>query len=179
MLTRKSTRLAGLLAFAALVGCRPVSYWPPAVTSARDILALPATQSDLRGIGLGDEDLRLIAEQFPDLDYLYLNSDSTISDAGVAHLGRAEKLRQVVITNGSRLSDAGVHTLASLPGLRELIIEVAPNLTDASLSVLADKKQLRIVQLIRCPGLNEPAKAHLREVLPRCEIHFSNDEAAK
>jgi hypothetical protein len=171
--------LVGLMISAGLAGCgRPVSYWPPAVTSAHEIRALPVTQRDLRGIGLCDADIRLITVRFRDLDYLYLNSQTKVSDAGVAHLQRCEKLRQVVIMDGGGLTDAGVRMLADLPGMRELMIERAPKLTDATLRFLGQKTRLQIIHLIQCPGLSDAAKARLREVLPGCEIHFANVEVA-
>ena len=148
------------------------SYWPPAVTSKADIEKLPTSQRDIRGIGIGDQDLQLIADRFPNLDYLFLNSNSSVSDQGITRLSKLSKLHQVVIEDGSHLSDQSVVVLAELPSLHQLIITNSPQLTDASLSVLGNKKQLKILYMFKCPSLTNRGKSELKNALPKCEILF-------
>jgi len=153
-------------------GCAPVSHWPPAVTSVSDIEQLPTTQRDIRAIDIGDTELRLIVERFPNLDYLYLNSNSKITDAGLIGIQNLENLRQVVINDGSELSDNAITALASLPALTELIIDEADGLTDASLDVLGEKTNLRLLYLNGCSQFQSEAKDKIRGRLDSCKIRF-------
>jgi hypothetical protein len=94
-----------LLAVVAVAGCAiGVPYWPPAVSSKTEIESLPTSQRDLRGIGIGDQELQVIADRFPQLDYLFFNAESRVSDQGVAWLAKATNLYEVVIENGERVS---------------------------------------------------------------------------
>jgi len=155
------------------VGCGVgASHWPPAVGSKTEIESLPISQPDIRGIGIGDQELQLIAQRFPRLNYLYLNSSSKISDQGVSSLAKSSKLHQLVIEDGSRISDRGIAVLTGLPSLRELIIKNAPSITDASLEILGKKQELKVLRLEKCPGLSDSAKLDLKRSVPNCQVLF-------
>jgi hypothetical protein len=175
-MTVAADKLRGLVLLAILtfdVGCGVgASHWPPAVGSKAEIESLPNSQPDIRGIGIGDQELQLIAQRFPRLNYLYLNPSSKISDQGVSYLAKSSKLHQLVIEDGSRISDRGIAVLAGLPSLRELIITNVPSITDSSLKVLGKKKDMKILYFYKCPGLSDSAKSELRRSVPNCQVHF-------
>lgn len=169
----RSLLVAALFVGAAVAaGCAPVSHWPPAVTSVNDIEELPTTQSDIRGIGIGDAEIERIAERFPQLKYLFLNSTSQITDRGVISVSKMEHVRQIVINDGSGISDRAMTVLASMPSLVELIIDNGVGLTDASLDAFAKKKNLQLLYLNGCSQLTSEAKERIRRQLPECRIRF-------
>ncbi|WP_146440441.1 leucine-rich repeat domain-containing protein [Crateriforma conspicua] len=153
-------------------GCSLGTHWPPAVSSASDIDQLPQTQRDIRGINLGEPEILLIANRFSNLDYLFLNSHSTITDTSAIAVARLEKLRQIVINDGSDLTDKGLAAISEMVALRELIIDNGEHLTNASLDSLARNRRLKLLYLNGCPNLTSEAKARIREQLPNCKIRF-------
>jgi hypothetical protein len=171
-LTGCTIRVLAVLAILTIScgGC--TSHWPPAVETKAEIESLPTSQPDIRAIGIGDQELQLIAERFPRLNYLYLNSRSKISDRGISHLAKSSKLRQIVVQDGERISDRGIAVLSELPSLRELIITNAPSVTDVSLVALGKKKEMKILYFFKCPALSDSAKAELKRALPNCDAHF-------
>lgn len=175
-MTVAANTLRGLVLLVILtsgVGCGVgASHWPPAVGSKTEIESLPISQPDIRGIGIGDRELQLIAQRFPRLNYLFLNSGSKISDQGLSSLAKSSRLHQLVILDGSRISDRGIAVLAGLPSLRELIIRNAPSITDASLVILGKKKELELLNLEKCPELSDSAKSDLKRSLPNCQVLF-------
>jgi hypothetical protein len=92
---------------------RFVPYWPPAVSSLEEIEALPPTQRDLRAIAIDDTRLMAIARHLPMLDYLFINSNSQVTDIGIRVLCHSWRSR----TRGkaafqARASSASKVTLA-------------------------------------------------------------------
>lgn len=148
------------------------SRWPPAVQSVAQIESLPISQSDIRGIGIGDHELQLIADRFQGLNYLYLNSSSHVSDFGISKLSKSAKLHQVVIENGQNLTDQSIAVLAGLPAIHELIITGAPRLTDASFTYLGRNSNLDLIHLLNCPQLSPAAKSKFIAAHPKCQILF-------
>lgn len=150
-------------------GC---SRWPPAVKSKAEIEALPVSQPEIRGIGIGDQELQIIADRFQDLDYLYLNSTSRVSDLGVSRLSKLVKLHQVIIEDGQYLTDQSISVLAGLPSIEELIVTNGPLLTDTSLVHLGRNPRLGLIHLQNCPKLSNSAKAAFLAAHPKCQIIF-------
>ncbi|MBL4769695.1 MAG: hypothetical protein JKY61_00770 [Planctomycetes bacterium] len=155
-----------------LSSCSHVSSWPPAVSSAQEIEQLPTSQTDVRAIGIGEFELRLIGERFPKLDYLYLNPDTHVTDEGLVSIAQLKHLQQVVIEEGSNLSDASIATLASMPAMTELILHNGTLLTDDLLKSLGTRSNLRLLYLIDCPQFHSPAKQKLERQLATCNVRF-------
>ncbi|WIL19439.1 hypothetical protein [Geothrix sp.] len=164
-------RLLPITAALAFSSCFTGS-WPPAVSTKAQIEKLPVTQQDIRAIHIHDQELRLIAERFPDLDYLFVSPYADISDEGISYLSKLPKLRQVVIDNGSRLSDQSIRVLSALPSLRELMLSNAPRLSDTSLDLLSQRKKLTYLYLPQSKQFSESAKATIKKSLPGCKIDF-------
>ena len=159
-----------LLIPAMLVSCDRGTHWPPAVSSAEEVRALPEDQKDLRGIDCGDDQVRAVAERLTRLEYLYLNSNSPVSDSGVASMKSLTSLRQLVIENASNLTDASAEVFGSMPALRELMLEKAERLTDAALIPLARNSKLRRIYLGGSTSLTPAGVDQLRRSLPGCEV---------
>lgn len=156
----------------ALVLLSSCSHWPPAVGSVQEIEQLPTSQTDLRAIGIGEFELRLIGERFPKLDYLFLNSDSHVTDEGLAPIARLKHLQKVVIESGSNLSDASIAALASMPVMTELIVSNGTLLTDDLLVSLGTRSNLSLLFLIDCPLFHSQAKQELKRQLATCDVRF-------
>lgn len=152
------------------VGCG--SHWPPAVTTVAEIERLPETQRDIRGIDIGDVELKLIVERFPRLTYVFLNSKSAVTDDGVKGLSTLRELRQIVIVNATELSDASICSLAAAPALTRLIVENGTKLTDASIDALSENENFQILYVTQCPRITAEAKERARRRLPTCEFLF-------
>jgi hypothetical protein len=90
-----------------------------------------------------DEALRPVAVYGPVTD-LYAISDA-ITDDGLQHLEKAERLRRLSIAS-RQITDDGIARLCVLPRLRYLTIR-SPNVTDQSLAQLAKVKSLRFLEL--------------------------------
>ena len=99
-MTKRLIHLVPLVLLLLLVSCEGGTSWPPVVTTVKDIKALPADTTSVRGIGVGDAEVRAVAERLKSLDYLYLNSKSPITDSGAAAISDLASLRQLVIENG-------------------------------------------------------------------------------
>jgi hypothetical protein len=151
-----------------------VPYWPPAVSSLEEIETLPPTQRDLRAIAIDDTRLMAIARHLPMLDYLFINSNSQVTDSGIGSLTSLRHLRQLVILNATALTDNAIAVLVGLPSLRELIIERCPHITDASLNALVARGSFSALQLRDCPKLTAEAKQRARTAMPTCRIFFEN-----
>ncbi|WP_146440399.1 leucine-rich repeat domain-containing protein [Crateriforma conspicua] len=137
-----------------------------------DIEQLPRTQRDVRGINIGEPEIMLITNRFASLDYLFLNSDSTVTDTSAIAIGKLPELRQLVINDGSQLTDTGLSAIADMVSIRELIIDNGQNLTDSSLDSLAQNGRLKLLYLNGCPKLTLERKTRLTEQLPNCKIRF-------
>lgn len=158
------------LMFVAIVGCMPVADWPPAVASRADILELPSSQRDVRCIGINDEILAELANHLPELDYVYINSESTISDEGIESLQSLSKLRQIVIEDCSMLTDQSVSALATLPILKELLLKNGSNISETAFNRFDGNQRLRLLDLDGFPQLTPKAITRLHEALPNCDV---------
>ena len=92
----------------AATSCLPVSDWEPPVTTKEDIERLPNNQKAVRCIDIRDLQLLAAVEHLTQLDFLYVNTKSVITDQGVAGLRRLKYLRQVVLMNCSLITDDGM-----------------------------------------------------------------------
>ena len=72
--------------------------------------------------------------------------DTSVTDDGVALLGKALKLRQIVIRS-DLLTDACMVTLCRLPALTSLLIGSAPFITDRGVARLRERDSLRELYL--------------------------------
>jgi hypothetical protein len=96
-------------------------------------------------------------------------SDSTITNAGLSHLGRLPCLRSLNINN-SHVNNDSLPAIVSLSQLEELIIQDAP-ITDNGLRHLRNMTGLRKLILDRT-SVTEVGVAELQSALPNCTIDF-------
>lgn len=59
-----------------------------------------------------------LAGRLRQLDYLFIDASTNLSDRGIGALSGHPRLRQVVVLNATRLTDASMGVLAALPNLR-------------------------------------------------------------
>ncbi|MDF1839307.1 MAG: hypothetical protein P1V35_15675 [Planctomycetota bacterium] len=168
--------LKGLIAcmfLTLLAACDLATDWAPAISTVQEIRELEPSQTGVRAIAISDAELLAIGEHLPKLEYILINGDSKITDAGLASLSHLEYLMQVVICDGSRLTDQGIATLASVPTLSKLHIYNGTSLTDETLDVLGALRALRFLSLEGCPQVQLRTVVRLRDRRPECEIHFN------
>ena len=143
--------------------------WPPVVSRAHDVDALPVSQREIRCIDCDDEALAAIGRRFPALDYLFINDQSRISDGGIRSLLPLRALRQLEAGNGSHLTDASITTMNQLPALEELSIEGARLISSAALQSLGEHA-LRRVFLVRCANADDETLRALKSRLPNADV---------
>jgi hypothetical protein len=157
-----------------VVLCACGGHWPPVVETVSDVNRLPVSQRDVRCIGCGRAEVEAIAARLRYLDYLLLNTDSTVDDASITAVASIGTLRQLVISNASRVSDEGVSRLSAMPRLRELMLEDAKRLSDKGLLALARSKTLESLYVSGAPGVTEGAVRQLRRMMPSCSIRLDS-----
>lgn len=129
---------------------------------------------------LTDESLRLLAERYKELNWLYICSDR-FTDEGVRHLKKAKNLKTLWLRSSS-LSNRSVSYIRELSQLQQLELTV-PSVDDDDVRVLASFRDLEILALRR-PALTDQQFAMFRDH-PRLKSAFingsrlSNDEVVK
>jgi hypothetical protein len=155
------------LAISGLCGC---GDWPPVVETVSDVKRLPLAQREIRCIGCGQAEIEAVAERLRGLDYLFLNSKSSATDASIQAIATITTLRQLVIRDASRISDDGVTTLSNMPGLQELMLYDAAKLSDHGLLSLGSSRSLQKLYVSGAAAVTARAVKELQEKLPQCSV---------
>jgi outer membrane protein assembly factor BamB len=100
---------------------------------------------DLAGSSLGDDGLRQVAA-LANVRGLSLELCTSVTDAGIAHLRAAKRLRALQLT-GVDVTANGLRSLSSLEQLVALDLEVCEQVADGACEVLAQMPQLRSLVL--------------------------------
>ena len=154
----------------AVISCLPVSEWEPPVTTKEDIERLPKNQKAVRCIDIGDLQLLAAVEHLTQLDFLYVNTKSVITDEGVAGLRRLRYLRQVVLMNCALITDHGLSVFGEMSSLTELVMDRGSLITDVGLIRLSGNKNFRRIGLSRFPRVTKAGVQRLQQSLPDCRI---------
>jgi Leucine-rich repeat (LRR) protein len=93
------------------------------------------------------------------LEWLDLSATS-VSDAGLAHLVAATKLKQLFL-EGTKLTDDGLLLVGRLKALEELDLSRLEGISDEGLAALAGLKNLNVLHLSGSP-ISDAGLAHLR-----------------
>jgi hypothetical protein len=152
----------------AATSCLPVSDWEPPVTTNEDVERLPKSQKSIRCIDIEDLQLLGVAEHLTQLEFLYVNSKSTITDRGVVALRRLKYLRQVVLMNCSLITDDGLNVFGDMSSLMELVMDRGSLITDEGLIHLSRNKKLREIGFSRFPRVTKAGVQRLQHSLPNC-----------
>ncbi|MGL4514553.1 MAG: hypothetical protein ACRCT8_15805 [Lacipirellulaceae bacterium] len=154
------------------IGCVGGAHWPPSAASSKDIRSLPASQRDVRAIGLSSDEIVTLVQRLSALEYLFVNSTSEVTDESIKQISHLTELRQLVVDDASRVTDDAIRDIAAMPKLRELILDKAMLLTDRSLDTLSGNNRLEILYIFGARGLSAEAKAAVIRRLPHCEVRF-------
>ena len=177
-----SVRPLRLLLVIMCMGCSevhlPQSNWPPAVSTERDILELDRDTRAVRCIGTAESEIALLARRLPHLTYLYLNTDSAITDKAIDDIITLKHLHQLVLMNASGITEKGLASLAELPRLRELTLEHCPQFTESSLDLLQHMHRLSSLNLRGCPQFNSQSVDRLIQSLPGCKVYLEDKPAS-
>ncbi len=146
------------------------SDWPPAVRNSKEINALLSNTKAVRGIGITDNEITDIIQRFADLDYIYINTESKITDKSIAAMASLKQLRQIVIEDCSLVTDNGLKSLQSYPALRELILKKGTQLSSRGLQYLASLKNLQLLYISNWSKIKPRDLDELRKALPNCII---------
>jgi hypothetical protein len=176
-------QLARVVAILA-VGLAACGDWPPVVETVSDVHRLPAEQRDVRCVKCGQAEVDAIAQRLRGLDYLFFNSESTVTDPGIRAIATIRTLRQLVVRDASQVSDEGVKTLSGMPSLRELMLYDAARVSDKGLLTLADSRGLVMLYVSGAPHVTEGAVQQLRTRMPNCSVRVDapdskGDDAAQ
>lgn len=164
-------RSAIVVGFVAYVCSSCASSWPPVVRNETDAQRLPETQRALRCINCDDAALNAIGRRFENLDYLFINESSNITDKGITGLAPLAKLRQLEVGNGSQLSDESIRNLRRLPGLRELSLDDATQISERAFIELTKGTRLTRLFILRAE-VSAEAQRIMRSEAPGCEMRF-------
>jgi hypothetical protein len=159
---------ASWLAIASAVGS--CGEWPPVVRRARDVETLPTTQREIRCVNCDDEALAAVARRFLDLDYLFVDAESRVTDEGVLAISTLRHLRQLELLSAVRLTDAGVRAVNQLSALEELSIDNAPQISSMALQSLGARTKLRRLFLRRCANADAETAQILRQRLAGADV---------
>merc|ERR1711974_35369 len=88
---------------------------------------------------IDDSALEQIARTIPQLKQLNLSFSTSITDAGLIHLGRLQSLWRLDLQGLTNLTDNGIKRLVDLPNLRVLELSGCVNLTSAGVESLRTK----------------------------------------
>ena len=154
----------------ALLVLSACSDWPPAVRNSKEIVALPSNTKAIRGIAITDKEVSDIVQRFSDLDYIYLNSKSKVTDNSIGTMASLKCLRQIVIEDCSLITDDGLKFFQSYPALRELILKDGIQLSNRGLQQLAELKKLQLLYISNWTKIQPSDLDKLRKALPQCTI---------
>jgi hypothetical protein len=152
----------------AAIGCLPVSDWEPPVTTKEDIERLPKHQNSVRCIDIGDLQMLTVGEHLAQLEFLYINTKSTITDEGIVALRSLKHLRQVVLMNCSLLTDDGLNVFGEMTSLTELMMDGGTLITDEGLWHLSGNRNFRTISFSHFPRVTNAGVQRLRQSLPGC-----------
>ncbi|MFO0870117.1 MAG: hypothetical protein U0935_14405 [Pirellulales bacterium] len=96
----------------------------------------------LRDLPNVDDRALEVLDDLPKLRRLYLHELSSISDAGLKHLGSAQTLEVLDIWSVPQLTDATIDVIAGLPNLKELSLR-STGITDAAVDKLLALSKLQ------------------------------------
>jgi Leucine-rich repeat (LRR) protein len=121
---------------------------------------------NLMGTSISDDGLRHL-QGLTELRMLVLAGGTHITDAGLPHLLKLEKLENLCLTvRPGRVTAAGLADLAKLPRLKALCLAVTEWPGSQTVDALAKLPHLRELYL----NYEEPDVAALRAALPNCRI---------
>lgn len=146
------------------------SDWPPAVGNVGEINALPANEKAIRAFGITDHEVSLITQRLADLDYIFFNSQSKITDKSIADMARLKCMRQIVIEDCSLVTDDGLKSFQIYPSLRELILKNGIQISNRGLENLVELKKLQLLHISNWPKVEHDDLDRLRKSLPHCNI---------
>ncbi len=146
------------------------SDWPPAVRNSKDIAALPSNTKAVRGINVTDNEITDIIQHFAELEYIYVNSQSKITDKSIAAMASLKHLLQIVIEDCSLITDDGLKSFQTYPVLRELILKNGTQLSSRGLQYVASSKSLQLLYISNWPRIKPSDLDELRKALPQCNI---------
>ena len=144
----------------------------PVVSRAADVDAMPVDQRGIRCINCNDEVLNAVGHRFKNLDFLYINTQSMITDRGIAALARLPRLRQLEVTNASMLTDSSIPMLKQLSSSRELSLDGATKVSDKALISLTTNSKIDRLFLLNFPRISSDTVQKMREQLPECNIRI-------
>jgi hypothetical protein len=150
------------------------SGWPPVVSNAADVEALPTTQREIRCIDCDDDTLVAVGQRLEQLDYLFINDRSTVTDRGIQSLALLQHLRQLVIGNATTITDASLRIIKQLPALRELSIDQASLLSGDALLDLAKGSKLSLLFVFGTRDLSAQTIERVRQQLPGADVRISD-----
>ncbi len=116
----------------------------PNVQPCEDVLAILARLPGLRKLLLketqaSDEGLRHIGQMI-DLEELYMWDAADVTDAGIAHLNRLDRLKTIHVSD-SNLTDESLVLLSLLPAIRDLSLQ-SNHFTDSGLARMSGQNRI-------------------------------------
>jgi hypothetical protein len=146
--------------------------WSPVVSQSEDVDAMPVSERSIRCINCNDEVLNAIGHRFQNLEFLYINTQSKVTDQGIAVLSRLPRLLQLEVTNASMLTDSSIPMLKQLSSLRELSLDGATKVSDKALISLTTNSKIDRLFLLNFPRISSDTVQKMREQLPECNIRI-------
>lgn len=104
-----------------------------------------------------DEDLKVLCEHAPTLDFLDLSNCKDITDEGLKHIWQLPNLKTLIIDKNENITSAGFYGIDSKDKcpLKTLIIKDCPGISDHILMFSAKMKNLRRLELFNLENLQD------------------------
>ncbi len=125
-----------------------------AVSGLDDIRRLPDRVEVLRGSGLRDREVAVIAS-VRSLRELDLSGCEEVTDASVTELARSSRIESLDLSFCNQITDASLRALAGLPSLRSLNLNWCYSVTDCGLGALAQCRTLERLSLWGCEEITD------------------------
>ncbi|MGE3854982.1 MAG: hypothetical protein AB7K09_24830 [Planctomycetota bacterium] len=113
---------------------------------------------DIGGTRIGDDGVRTLAGLAASLRELLVDGNRAVTDAGMDHLVRFDRLDSVSIAGCAQLTDAAVTGIARRDSIRLLRLARCPRLTDAAVERVASSlPNIEYLDVSDCPLLGDRA----------------------
>ena len=122
--------------------------------------------------------LQYLAEPslLPALTWLDLGDCYNITDEGLLHIAKMNKLKGLLLFGCTKITDKGLLYLAKMKSLETLDLRGCSKITDEGIMVLSEMNNLKYLRLGGCKKITVEGVQKIQALMPNCKVNKDDIE---